>query len=92
MKIADNLRVALSRAMEDAGKRRHEYLTLEHVLLALLHDPETADVIEAVGGKLSGLEKELNRYLDEEVETVDGADAGLGRGHSRVCRKSGRSD
>jgi len=72
MKIADNLRVALSRAMEDAGKRRHEYLTLEHVLLALLHDPETADVIEAVGGKLSGLEKELNRYLDEEVETVDG--------------------
>ena len=41
MKVSNNLRVALSRAMEDASERRHEYLTLEHVLLALLHDPAT---------------------------------------------------
>ena len=70
MKIADTLRIALSRAMEDAAQRRHEYLTTEHVLLALLHDPDTAEVLEAVGVNLSRLEKELDAYLDAEVETL----------------------
>ena len=37
MNLADELRVALSRALDEATKRRHEFLTLEHVLLALLH-------------------------------------------------------
>ena len=70
MKVSNNLRVALSRAMDDATERRHEYLTLEHVLLALLHDPATARVIKAVGGKLSKLEKDLEAYLEEEVEKL----------------------
>ena len=39
MKLADNLRVALSRAMDEAKRRRHEYLTLEHVLLDLAMFP-----------------------------------------------------
>ncbi|MCB9778428.1 MAG: ATP-dependent Clp protease ATP-binding subunit ClpA [Alphaproteobacteria bacterium] len=70
MKIASTLKIALSRAMDDAARRRHEYLTTEHVLLALLHDPDTADVIEAVGGNLARLEKELDAYLDAEVERL----------------------
>jgi len=70
MKVANELRVALSRAMEEAGRRRHEYLTLEHVLLALLHDPGTEKIISAVGGNVKRLEKELNIYLDHEVEQL----------------------
>ncbi len=70
MKVSNNLRIALSRAMEDATERRHEFLTLEHVLLALLHDPATAKLLKAVGGKLSRLEKELEAYLDNEVEKL----------------------
>ena len=70
MKIADELRVALSRAIDDAAKRRHEFLTLEHVLLALLHDPVTADVIEACGGDLRVLETDVTAYLDKEVEKL----------------------
>ena len=70
MKVSDNLRVALSRAMEDAHTRRHEYLTLEHVLLALLHDPGTARLLQSVGGKLKRLEKDLELYLDQEVEKL----------------------
>jgi ATP-dependent Clp protease ATP-binding subunit ClpA len=56
--------------MDEAKRRRHEYLTLEHVLLALLHDPETAEVIAACGGDLKKLEKDLQKYLDEDVEKL----------------------
>ncbi len=70
MKIADNLRIAISRAMEDAARRRHEFLTTEHVLLALLHDPDSADLLAAVGVNLRRLEKELDAYLDAEVEIL----------------------
>ena len=70
MRIADELRIALSRAMEDAQGRRHEYLTLEHVLLALLHDPETTQLIQGCGGRIRKLEEELNLYLENEVEKL----------------------
>ena len=64
MKIADTLRIALSRAMEDTARRRHEFLTTEHVLLALLHDPDTASVLEAIGAELGRLEQDVDAYLD----------------------------
>ena len=70
MKVADNLRVALSRAMEDAHTRRHEFLTLEHVLLALLHDPTTVRALRAAGADVGRLESELEKYLDREVEQL----------------------
>src|SRR6185436_14573090 len=75
MKLAEELRVALSRAMDEATRRRHEYLTLEHVLLALLHDPETAEVIAACGGDVKKLEKDLQKYLEEEIEKLPVAKA-----------------
>ena len=70
IKVADNLRVALSRAVEDTARRRHEMLTLEHLLLALLHDPDSAALLEALGVKLSKLEKELEAFLDDEMEQL----------------------
>jgi ATP-dependent Clp protease ATP-binding subunit ClpA len=70
MKIADELRIALSRAMEDAQERRHEYLTLEHVLLALLHDPDSSDLLKGCGGKLRDLERDLELYLEQEVDKL----------------------
>ena len=68
MQISDELRIALNQARSDAHKRRHEYLTLEHLLLALLHTPKTADIIESCGGDLLALEKELDLFLDQDVE------------------------
>ena len=70
IKVADNLRVALSRAVEDTARRRHEMLTLEHLLLALLHDPDSAALLEALGVKLSKLEKDLEAFLDTEMEQL----------------------
>ena len=70
MRLADELRVALSRAMEDAAARRHEFLTLEHVLMALLHDPVTSDILEACGADLRELETDLTTWLEAEVEKL----------------------
>lgn len=70
MNLADELRVALSRALDEATLRRHEFLTLEHVLLALLHDPTTADALKAVGADILKLEKDLTAHLESEVEKI----------------------
>ena len=70
MNLSNNLRVAISRALDDAAVRRHEFLTLEHVLLALLHDPDSAKLLQAVGVKLRKLERDLERYLEDEVEKL----------------------
>ena len=68
MRISEDLRIALARATAEAQNRQHEYLTLEHLLLALLHDPSTAEALEAVGCKLDVLEKDLDIYLEQDVD------------------------
>ena len=68
MQISDELRIALNRARSDAHERRHEYLTLEHLLLALLHTQKTTEIIESCGGDLLALEKDLDLFLDQDVE------------------------
>ena len=62
--LSDELRVALGMAVEQARQLRHEYLTLEHILLGLLHDPTASDILEACGANLRKLEEEVNDHLD----------------------------
>jgi len=69
--LGDELRIALGVALERAYQRRHEFLTLEHLLLALLHDPRASEILEACGADLLQLEKELDAEL-EEFETLPG--------------------
>jgi ATP-dependent Clp protease ATP-binding subunit ClpA len=68
--FSDDLRVAMGMALEDARQRRHEFLTLEHLLYGLLHDPRASEILEACGADLKGLEKELVEYL-EGVDPID---------------------
>ena len=70
MRIAEELRIAFERAKQVAFDRRHEYLTLEHLLFALLHDPSAAEAIEACAGNLGQLEKDLDIYLEMEVDKI----------------------
>jgi len=68
--LSDDLRVALGMAMEYAREQRHEFLTLEHLLHGLLHDPRASEVLEACGADLKALEKALQEVLDG-FETLD---------------------
>ena len=54
-------------AIEEAVHRRHEYLTLEHVLLALLRDPIGAKVIRNCGGNIDWLRSELETFLASRI-------------------------
>ena len=71
MRISPEVEVAFSLATREAAKRRHEYVTLEHLLYALLFDTETADAVRHAGGDVRKIKSRLEHYLDNDVERVD---------------------
>jgi len=68
--ITQDLQASLRQAIEEARKRRHEYLTLEHLLLALLDNPEVARMLDALGADAETLRRELQQFLAEALETL----------------------
>ncbi len=68
--ISRELQVTLGLAVAEARRRRHEYLTLEHVLYALLHDEDAREVIRNCGGDLDELRLALEAFLDEAIEKL----------------------
>ena len=65
-----SLEVVLTIAYREAVSRRHAYLTLEHLLYALAHDPEGERILQGCGTDLARLRKELNDYLDDSIEQL----------------------
>ena len=75
--LSPELQATLARAVDDVRARRHEYLTLEHLLLAILDDPSGADIVTKCGGDVEKLRGELERFLSEEVDELpDGEESG----------------
>jgi ATP-dependent Clp protease ATP-binding subunit ClpA len=68
--ISRELQVTLQLAMTEAVNRRHEYVCLEHVLYAMLHDFTTSNVLKHCGADLDALKRKLARYLDEQIERL----------------------
>ncbi|HEY3355729.1 MAG TPA: ATP-dependent Clp protease ATP-binding subunit ClpA [Polyangia bacterium] len=61
--IGRELQLTFSRAVDDARRRRHEYITLEHLLLAVCDDPQGEDVLAACGADLDELRQQLEAHL-----------------------------
>ncbi|MFW6050527.1 MAG: ATP-dependent Clp protease ATP-binding subunit ClpA [Myxococcota bacterium] len=68
--IAKELQATLRKAFEVAARNRHEYVTLEHLLLALLDDPKASKALDALHGNRKALRKQLFDFLDEGLEKV----------------------
>ena len=68
--ITKELQATLNQAIKEAVSRRHEYLTLEHLLLALLRDPVGANVIRNCGGDIALLKRELEEFLGANMEQL----------------------
>ncbi|HKF29049.1 MAG TPA: ATP-dependent Clp protease ATP-binding subunit ClpA [Candidatus Binataceae bacterium] len=68
--ISRELQVTLQLAMTEAVNRRHEYVCLEHLLYAMLHDVTTSNVLKHSGANLDALKRKLERYLDEQMERL----------------------
>src|SRR5204862_1373461 len=68
--FSTSLEIVLAIAYREAVSRRHAYLTLEHLLYALAHDPDGERILGAVGADLGLLRRNLNAYLDQNVEQL----------------------
>ena len=64
--ISHNLEATLRTALELAKKHRHEYATLEHLLLALTEDVDATPVLRGVGVEIGDLRKALTVFMDQE--------------------------
>src|SRR3984893_16503800 len=74
--LSRELQVTLQLAMTEAQSRRHEYVCLEHLLYAMLHDFTTSNVRKHCGATLDSLRRNLQGYRDEGVERLGrGAEA-----------------
>src|SRR3989344_2019046 len=68
--FASALETTLHKALEAASSRRHEYATLEHLLLALVDDEHASKVMSACGVDLGELKNTVGHYLDTELEAL----------------------
>jgi ATP-dependent Clp protease ATP-binding subunit ClpA len=68
--LSRNLEQTLHRALAFANERRHEFATLEHLLLALVDDQDGVAVMKACGVDLDRLREDLTTYLDNELESL----------------------
>jgi ATP-dependent Clp protease ATP-binding subunit ClpA len=72
--IAQELEVSLHMAFMDARQKRHELITVEHLLLAMIDNPTAAEVLRSCGAQLDMLRSELTHYIEEHTPTVEGSD------------------
>ena len=68
--LTRELQQTINRAAHEAMERRHEYLTLEHLLYALIDDRTGKDVLNNCGGDLPGLKRDLEQFMAENMETL----------------------
>jgi ATP-dependent Clp protease ATP-binding subunit ClpA len=70
MRISRGLEISFALAVNEARRRRHEFLCVEHLLYALLHDTDVAGIIRHCGGDVQALKRDLERFLDEKMERL----------------------
>ncbi len=68
--LSKDVDIAIKVAMREAHRRGHEFATVEHLVFALLHDDETANVVRHAGGDVEALKEAFGTFLDEEIESV----------------------
>jgi len=70
--IAQELEVSLHMAFVEARQKRHEFITVEHLLLALLDNPSAAEVLRACAANVEELRQDLLAFINEHTPTVAG--------------------
>ena len=68
--ISKELSATLGFAVKEAKKRRHEYVSIEHILFAILNDPNGVEIIENCGGDVENLLDALENFFQEKIERI----------------------
>lgn len=72
--IAQELEVSLHMAFVEARQQRHEFITVEHLLLALLDNPSAAEVLRACAANIDDLRASLSNFIKDNTPQVDGTE------------------
>ncbi|MGD2184980.1 MAG: ATP-dependent Clp protease ATP-binding subunit ClpA [Desulfobacterales bacterium] len=72
--ISKELSATLGFAVREAKRRRHEYVSIEHILFAILNDPTGVEIVENCGGDADNLLDALEKFFDEKIEQIPEGD------------------
>ncbi len=90
--FSSTLESAIHKALGYANERKHDLATLEHLLLALIDEPDAARVMNACGVDLAELREEVVKFLDDELESlisdIDGSEAAPTTSFQRVIQRA----
>ncbi|HEV2007930.1 MAG TPA: ATP-dependent Clp protease ATP-binding subunit ClpA [Burkholderiales bacterium] len=88
--IAQELEVSLHMAFMEARQKRHEFITVEHLLLALLDNPSASEVLKACAAEVDDLRKLLSEFVTEHtpILTTDDTDTQPTLGFQRVIQRA----
>ena len=89
--LSSDLETSLNVAIQSAREGAHEFITVEHLLLALLDNPSASRAIRACGGDVDRLQEELNSFLDQHVPLIpedSEEDPQPGLGFQRVIQRA----
>ena len=70
--IAQELEVTLHMAFMDARQKRHEFISVEHLLMAMLDNPSAAEVLRACGANIEAMREQLGAFIEEHTPKVEG--------------------
>ena len=69
--LSPELEVTLNLAISEAKRRGHEYVTVEHILYALMHDPSSSDAIIQCGGDVEAVKLDIEEFFDDQLAKVN---------------------
>jgi ATP-dependent Clp protease ATP-binding subunit ClpA len=73
--LSKELEFTLNLAFKEAREKQHEFMTVEHLLYALLGNPSAVEVLRACGAEIDELKKELEKFLDETTPLLSSEDS-----------------
>ncbi len=73
--LSKDLEVTLNHAFKEARSKRHEWMTVEHLLLALLDNSVAVEVLKAVGADIDRLRKELHEFIESTTPLIPAGDS-----------------
>jgi ATP-dependent Clp protease ATP-binding subunit ClpA len=89
--FSKELELSISQAYQEARENRHEYLTVEHMLLALLDNASALSILSACGADVASLEKDIRKVLEDTVPLLaddDSHDTQPTIGFQRVLQRA----
>jgi ATP-dependent Clp protease ATP-binding subunit ClpA len=72
--LSSELEYCLNEAYQKARDARHEYMTVEHLLLSILDAPRVREILKACGADLARLQVELQKFIDETTPALAAED------------------